>query len=147
AEQAEQLRGRRGIDHLAGPVVIPHGHPGPAFGWVPGASPPGVWAGRTASTRQRVEAALPTQTGVPMLSARWMVRLCVLGAALPSLRKNYFTRSYRYIVVGPRGRSSALGVDRDGSAVPIGLHKEPDQVKVRVPPSDPPWAGPMKGPA
>src|SRR5208283_5514815 len=91
AELAEQHWGRRAINHLAGSVAIPHGHPGPAFGWVPGASPPGVWAGRTAATRQRVEAALPTQTGVPMLSARWMVRLCVLSAALPSLCKNYFT--------------------------------------------------------
>src|SRR5208337_3017772 len=92
AEQAEQHWGRRAINHLAGSVAIPHGHPGPAFGWVPGASPPGVWAGRTAATRQRVEAALPTQTGVPMLSARWMVPLCVPSAALPAQRFQAFGR-------------------------------------------------------
>src|SRR5208337_4240543 len=85
AEQAELRRGHRAINHLAGSVAIPHGHPGPAFGWVPGASPPGVWADRSAATRERVEAALPTQTGVPMLSERWLVQLCVLGAALPAL--------------------------------------------------------------
>src|SRR5208337_88452 len=92
AEPAEQHWGRRAINHLAGSVAIPHGHPGPASGWVPGASPPGVWAGRTAATRQRVEAALPTQTGVPMLSGGWLVRLCVLGAALPALCFQAFGR-------------------------------------------------------
>src|SRR5208283_3336993 len=91
AELAEQHWGRRATNHLAGSVAIPHGHPGPASSWVPGASPPGVWAGRSASTRERVEADLPTQTGVPMLSARWVARLCALGVALHALRKFPFT--------------------------------------------------------